>query len=176
MIYNILWPLTLAPSALQAKKSWNLWNSGLSFFPRHSTTSQSSAISSRRPKCANFAQAWTNAYETVRNRPVKKKIKNVSWIGNCGDPNCRPMPTAMPLQLLHRFVFSAPRPELQYPLFRHLRSFQKTFQQNFLWQIWYWQAYYHTFSHTRTSFSPLTDKRRPRGQPQGNFLQTVWDR
>ena len=32
---------------------------------------QSSAISSRRTKCANSAQAGTNAYEAVGNRPVK---------------------------------------------------------------------------------------------------------
>ena len=31
---------------------------------------QSCAIYSRRPKCANLAQAETNAYETVGNRPV----------------------------------------------------------------------------------------------------------
>ena len=33
--------------------------------------SVSFAISSQRPKCANLAQAGTNAYETVGNLPVK---------------------------------------------------------------------------------------------------------
>ena len=36
-----------------------------------STMSQSRAIVSQRPKCANLAQDGTNAYETVGNRPVK---------------------------------------------------------------------------------------------------------
>ena len=32
IIYNIQWPLSLAQSALKAKKSWNFWNSGVWFF------------------------------------------------------------------------------------------------------------------------------------------------
>ena len=91
-IYNILCPLVFAQSAFKIKASWKLWNSGLSFFncestcdltdvpaliydrkmearpfdtPRHSKMSQSCAISSQRPKCANLVQAGTNAYETV---------------------------------------------------------------------------------------------------------------
>ena len=31
---------------------------------------------------------------------------------------------------------------------------------------------YHTFGHTRATFIPFTEKRRPPGQPQGNFKQT----
>ena len=36
--------------------------------------SQSGVISSERPKCTNLAQAGTNAYETVENRPVKDPV------------------------------------------------------------------------------------------------------
>ena len=35
---------------------------------------------------------------------------------------------------------------------------------------------YNTFGHTRTSFLQFTDKRRPPGQPQENFEQTLLDR
>ena len=35
-------------------------------YPRHSTMSQSCAISSRRPKCVNLTQVGTNAYGTDR--------------------------------------------------------------------------------------------------------------
>ena len=31
---------------------------------------------------------------------------------------------------------------------------------------------YHTFGHTRATFIPFTEKRRPPGQPQGNSKQT----
>ena len=40
-------------------------------YARHSTISQSRAISSQRPKCVNLAPAGTNAYETLGNRRVK---------------------------------------------------------------------------------------------------------
>ena len=43
-------------------------------YSRYSTMSQSCATSSRRPKYANLARAGTNAYETVGNRPVNKKL------------------------------------------------------------------------------------------------------
>ena len=100
---NILWPLRLTRSALKVKKSWNLWkswhklfrivsarkiwqifqiqcmieNRGLTFwnFPRHWKISQSRAISSQRPKCANLASAGANAYETVGNGRVKIRGK-----------------------------------------------------------------------------------------------------
>ena len=43
--------------------------SSVSNYP-HSTMSVSRAFFSQRPKCANLAQAGTNAYETDGNRPV----------------------------------------------------------------------------------------------------------
>ena len=39
--------------------------------------SQSCAISSQRSKCVNLAQAETNAYETVGNRPVNQLKNNL---------------------------------------------------------------------------------------------------
>ena len=54
-------------------------NRGRTFLrcPRHSRVSQSPAISSKRPKCANLAPAGTNAYKTVGNRRFNRKKKLV---------------------------------------------------------------------------------------------------
>ena len=76
--------LTDVPASIYDRKM----DARLFDYPRYSTMSQSCAISSQRPKCANLAQAGANAYETVGNRPVK--MFKLTFLRLCSDRNSKP--------------------------------------------------------------------------------------